>query len=256
MIRAPYLEKSRCDEIIAEAAAKQTPFVLTRRGPSGWVVAKSRFRGVRETDRHLLIEYPPGAGSHTWPKPVAGELLGVAFRRGHKKCLFSTVVVDGNALIGEATTGVVVRWPSELQELQRRVYQRACPPSGRRMKVHVRPAGAPPDQPPALTGTIENLSAGGMGLRYEGEPDLDLEQGVHLEFALERRTAEVRVDATLRHCQAADEGSWSLGFQFAGMEATREGQELLARIARTVTDFQRAAVRRNYPRLHRHLQSR
>jgi hypothetical protein len=256
MIRAPYLDKARCDQIIAEAAAKQTPLVLTRRGPSGWVVAKSRFRGVCQPEQHLLIECPPGAGSHAWPKPAAGELLGVAFRRGHKKCLFSTVVVDGNALVGEATPGIVARWPSELQELQRRVYQRACPPPGRRMKVGIRPVGTTPDQPPALTGVVEDLSAGGMRLRYEGEPDLDIEQGVHLDFALGRRTAEVRVDATLRHCQAADEGSWSLGFQFAGMEATREGQELLARIARTVTDFQRAAVRRRYPRLQRHLQSR
>jgi hypothetical protein len=256
MIQAPYIEKSRCDEIIADAAAKQAPLVLTRRGPSGWVVAKSRFRGVCEPDRHLLIECPPGAGACAWPKPVAGELLGVAFRRGHKKCLFSTVVVEGNALIGEATPGLVVRWPSELQELQRRVYQRACPPPGRRMKVQIRPVGTPPDEPPALSGVVEDLSAGGMRLRCEGQPDLELDQAVHLDLALGRRTAVVRVDATLRHRQAADEGSWALGFQFAGMEATREGQELLARIARTVTDFQRAAVRRRYPRLQRHLQSR
>lgn len=251
MSRSLYVEKAQCDEAIAEAARKQTPLVLTRRSPSGWAVAKSRFHGCCERDQQLFIEHPPELDSRAWPQPAAGELLGVAFRRGHKKCLFNTVVMDAGASVGQAAPGMAVRWPSELQELQRRVYQRACPPPGRRIEVCVGSASAGPGQATVLCGMLEDLSAGGMRVCCKGEPPLKLGQGAHLTFALDGRTAEVTVDATFRHCQAAGERCWLLGFQFAGLETARPGQELLARIARTVTDFQRAAGRRQQPGLHR-----
>ena len=68
-------------------------------------------------------------------------------------------------------------------------------------------------------------------------------------FALGPQRGELTVDGTFRHRELAPDGAWSLGFQFVGLETSPEGQELLVRIARIVTDFQRAAARRRQPRL-------
>ena len=187
----------------------------------------------------------------TWPTPVAGELFGVAFRRGHKKCLFNAVVVDvGEHSAGDATqSGFAVRWPGDVQELQRRVYQRACPPAGRRLEVRVVPGGTPTDEQQAFNGAMEDLSAGGMRIRCPNDPDLETRQAAKIAFALGPRRSELTVDGTFRHSEATADGEWSLGFQFVGLETSPEGQELLVRIARIVTDFQRAAARQRQPRL-------
>jgi len=51
------------------------------------------------------------------------------------------------------------------------------------------------------------------------------------------------VDGLIRHRQAADQGRACIGVQFVGLEATPEGRRVLARIARTVTQFQRTRAR-------------
>lgn len=58
------------------------------------------------------------------------------------------------------------------------------------------------------------------------------------------------LDATFRHCETKPDGVCSLGFQFVSLETSRERQEALVRLARTVTDFQRAALRRQPRKLH------
>lgn len=157
-----YVNSDRRDQIIAEAAQRQTPLVLTRREDAGWKVTKARFAGCDQPQQRLFIEQPAGDD-----EPVAaetGELLGVAFRRGHKKCLFNAVV----ATCGETSDDrcgcaapIVLCWPDGLQELQRRVYQRACPPPGRRIKVGFCRAGRDAHSGQEHLGVMEDLSAGG-----------------------------------------------------------------------------------------------
>jgi hypothetical protein len=96
---------------------------------------------------------------------------------------------------------------------------------------------------------MEDLSAGGIRIRCPNDLDLEAGQAAKIAFALGPQRGELTVDGTFRHRELAPDGEWSLGFQFVGLETSPEGQELLVRIARIVTDFQRAAARRRQPRL-------
>ena len=53
----------------------------------------------------------------------AGEHVGVAFRRGHKKCVFTSVVLERQEYDRNSDAPVpalTLSWPESMQELQRR----------------------------------------------------------------------------------------------------------------------------------------
>lgn len=235
MTQINYIQETRRDDILSDAVAKKTPVVLTRKGADGWMVTKSCFVDLRPGRSGLVIERPANCGPTDWPALTNGELIGVAFRRGHKKCLFSAVVIDVNP-DSDATT-FAVRWPENLQEMQRRVYQRAVPPPGRSIPVRI-------ESTPVCDGQLEDLSAGGIRIRCASNPGLRDGQSVRLALALRPKKPAILFDATFRHCQATADGAWSLGLQFVGLETSRQGQQQLVNLARMVTDFQRAQSRR------------
>lgn len=252
-----YVSPDRRDQIIAEAARRQTTVVLTRHQDAAWRVTKTRFAGCDQPQRRLFIEQP--ADDQEQAAAQTGELLGVAFRRGHKKCLFNTVV----ALAKEVSDGpaggvaaIVLRWPDDLQELQRRVYQRACPPPDRRIEVGFRRAPPGAHRVQEYVGVMEDLSAGGIRVRARGATDLKVGDPVRIIFALRSRGPEFVLDATFRHLESKPDGVCSLGFALVGLETSQEGQAMLVRLARTVTDFQRAALRRRPTRLRLHPRGR
>ncbi|HUU82045.1 MAG TPA: PilZ domain-containing protein [Phycisphaerae bacterium] len=256
MSQVLYVSPERRDQIIAEAASRQTPVVLTRHNDTGWTVSKTRFAGCDQPQRHLFIESPDDDDSAA---AEMGELLGVAFRRGHKKCLFNSVVAAprpaGNAG-AQGAAPIMLRWPDGLQELQRRVYQRACPPPDRRVKV-VFSCGSPGSESAReYVGVMEDLSAGGIRVRSNASADLPPGGPVCVSFALRSSGPQFVLDATFRHREPVSDGAGSFGFQFVGLETSREGQETLARLARTVTDFQRAALRRRPAHLRQHQRGR
>jgi len=252
MSQVLFVGEARRDAIIAEAADRRTPVVLTRHDGSGWRTYKSRFVGCSEVDRQLYVEQPAAAEAEPGPSLVCGELVGVAFRRGHKKCLFNTVVrtmpapQPGSPIPAGA---LAVGWPDDMQELQRRVYQRACPPPDRPIKVRFRSAGSHSSGDRDRVGIMDNLSAGGMRVRCADDGGFQTGDDLKVAFALGRRGPEFVLEATFRHCEPRPDGSCSLGFQFVGLETSRQGQETLVRLSRMVTDFQRAALRRRPRRL-------
>ena len=248
MSQVLYVSADRRDRIIADAARRKTPVVLTRRGELGWKLTKARFVGCDQPQGRLFIKPPADEGD-----VETGELMGVAFRSGHKKCMFNSVVADPTDAeldAGDDVAPITLCWPQGLQELQRRVYERACPPPGRRIKVSFcrTPVGSP--ETLEHLGLIEDISAGGVRVRSRGGIDLDAEDQVRVAFALRQGGPEFALDAVFRHCESRPDGFSSLGFQFVGLETSRQGQETLVRLARTVTDFQRTALRRKPGQLH------
>ena len=258
MSQVVYASDARRDAVVCETARKKTPVVLTRRGPKGWTVAKARMIEADPRLRWLVMERPADAKTSGWSGPAAGELVGVSFRRGHKKCLFSTVVVEPNELtaVGAGADVFAVRWPQQLQELQRRAYQRACPPPERRIRVAFGPPAESCEDSAHQDGLLQDLSAGGIRVRCGEEPLLAVNQSVRLTFALRSRKEQFAVDGTFRHCEALAQGGYAVGFQFVGLETSIAGQELLNRIARVVADFQRAAIGHKSGHLRRRRRSR
>ena len=235
-----FVNQQRRNEILADAARSQERVVLTRQDEIGWRTCKSHFLGCNEHDQRLYIAAPAAAGQPTGFTVQPGDLLGVAFRRGHKKCLFNTKVTE---ISDDPSHGLEIHWPEELQELQRRAYQRVSPPPDRHIKVHFWNAAAGPENDRPRTGTIEDLSAGGMRISSDDHEGLHPGDALRVTFDLRARGPELSLDAVFRHRESRPNSACSLGLQFVGLETTREGQDTLAKIACVVIDFQRASTR-------------
>jgi c-di-GMP-binding flagellar brake protein YcgR len=169
----------------------------------------------------------------------------VTFRTGHKKCVFGTVVEPGD---GHTTESVVtLRWPDHLQQIQRRLFERAQPPQGTVIPVRLWREGSsagPREEVRSIRhGQLEDLSAGGMRVKAHDASEFHAGRTYRCVFTPRAGGPSIVVDAFARHRQAADQGRASIGFQFVGLEATPEGRRVLARIARTVSQFQRARSR-------------
>jgi hypothetical protein len=236
------IDDTRCDAIVAEAIRSGTPVVLTFRRADGWATFKSSFVPREPSDRCILIAKPP-SGSAVEP----GQRVGVAFRRGHKKCVF-TSTVSGSPPPADAGTTIVLGWPEALQQMQRRVYHRAVPPSGETIRVrfwtgHVeQPNEDPPSGAAAVDGVLQDVSAGGIRVLTTQAPDLAEDAPVVCSFATGGGRRPFVLNALFRHCESRGDG-FSCGFQFIGLESQKGGTDVLAQLVRVITNYQRAAAR-------------
>lgn len=259
-----YVEEARKNEIIAGAMEREAPCVVTRRRVAGWKPFKSRFLYGDAVVGRLLVAPPSNAPGAEPSKLRPGERVGVTFRRGHKKCMFATIVLAQESLeLAEGDTAaecVELQWPEALQELQRRVYYRATP-VGRRVHVRFWPGGvsgraeAEKTDRGILSGVLQDLSAGGMRiLTTDVSADTFAEgDAIGCAFAPRPRADALVLDAIFRHLRPEDEGTCSVGVQFVGLETSERGRNTLADLARLVTDYQRAHARQQRTRLARHM---
>lgn len=241
------------DEILAEAAAKRTPIMLSCQSSGQWLSLKSRFLSCDGSSRRLVAEYPAAVEGERAPDIEQGQCVGISFRRGHKKCIFSSVVaakerfqVDQRNQVG----ALVIRWPDELCQMQRRAYFRVEPPAEQTVAVYLWPGGAQVRQRvgssgwPLHVGQLMDLSAGGFRVAVAGgqDPQFSVGQTVGMEFVPEPNRPPIVADAHFRHRQPIDEERVSLGFQFVGLEQSRRGQELLARLGRIAAAWRKGQL--------------
>jgi hypothetical protein len=249
-----YVEEARKNEIIVAAIDKQVPCVLTRRSQRGWQPCKSRFVSNGGAVGRLLISADADSALCGGSPMTPGERVGLTFRRGHKKCMCATVVLDACVELAGEDGGCVpcveLQWPDALQELQRRVYHRATP-HGRRVHVRFWPGGVAArtetksGSDPMMGGVMLDLSAGGIRiLTTDVSPDTFREgDPVGCAFAPKPRGDTLVLDATFRHIEMLSGGGVALGLQFVGLEATDRGRQLLSTLAGVVTDYQRGQAR-------------
>ncbi len=152
------------DRILSDAIKDQKPLVLTHHGDGGWRTFKSLFVYGSQDEGILWIQPPMLSGGADGCIPQPGDRLGVTFRVGHKKCMFGTTL---DVFGSEGFQGIIgLRWPEHLQQLQRRVFERAEPPHG--VVVAVRfwrehPTGhSTVDARTVRYGQLVDLSVGGM----------------------------------------------------------------------------------------------
>ncbi|HEY3244078.1 MAG TPA: PilZ domain-containing protein [Phycisphaerae bacterium] len=255
---APEMPRQRRDEILLEAAAQLTPVVLTARTAECWQVYKSRLLSA-EPGQRLLVERSDNTPGGP-PEIAPGEELGVTFRRGHRKCMFSArVQPPASVVLGDRRhTALVLSWPDWMQEFQRRVYQRVAPPPDQSIEVHVWRGGA--EQRPASSaaagsgvhvGAVCDLSVGGMAMTLAGVHPLRAGDALGCAFSARPNDEPFVLDATLRHVGRDAEGRSVLGLQFVGLETSGYGREAVTRLAKTVTGFHRLQSRRNEARWRR-----
>lgn len=241
--------------ILHEAVKTHAPIVLTYRGSSGWAMLKSRITGVEGDGQLLLIEIPRQCGSDT-VLPEAGQSVSVAFRRGHRKHVFSSMVVDDSSGGSNLRNASVLRitWPDELCELQRRLYHRTPVPRGRLIPVDLwmdrcsadeldQEPPTPADEPKALPhrGKMLDLSAGGISVELPREvrPRWREQDQLSCRFAAGPDRTPVEVTARLTHYTRQADGHVRLGLQFLGLDTCEHGREVLRQIHHTANRLQR-----------------
>ncbi len=253
-----YVDERRRDEILHVAGDRRTSAVITRYGCNGWMSVASRFCNTRSDDEFIHLDVAAEEVQTPDQALRIGDQVGVSFRRGRSKCLFTSVITacDERHAGGACKPAkITVRWPTNLQQMQRRLYERVSIPPGHHIEIAVWPQAD--DRPGMLEerdtlmepgldvaawtekGFVSNLSAGGVGaVMGPGRPWTSGETYVCSFRPLEEADA-LQFHVRLRHVARTPDGGWSLGFQFVGLETTSAGQCQLAQLASIVTALRR-----------------
>ncbi|MBS3734826.1 MAG: PilZ domain-containing protein [Phycisphaerae bacterium] len=236
-----------------EAAERGVPVAVSVRYDERWENLFSRVLAVR--DDRLLLSWPVAdAGSDACPHEFTpAEKVGLSFKLKHYKYL-TTVAVAGPDRFKLDTGAWVpvlsVCFPVRMQRLQRRAYQRAEVPAGRIVRGSfwlggcarepvrgAEPSGAP-EGTPVWSGSVTNLSAGGLQLHANAELADMLDPGdvvgMHVVFGAGEDV--VHTDAQFRRAELTEDGCL-LGFQFLGLGQSRDGRRALQCISDKVSAF-------------------
>ena len=246
--------------VLREALDRRTPLVLSFRGPAGWITGGSRLLGLDGNHAQLTVELPTEQ-SHQWIDQLpGGSYLGVAFRRGHKKCLCTCVVTGAtNARSGRTgPAGLILRWPKQIQVLQRRNYYRVPVPPNMELKALIWSGGLdrkpenPAQDKTSMYARIRDISLGGMAVHAPAHEDCPFREGqtVSCEFGTPDN-ARITIEAQFRHATCKPNGEKLLGFQFVGLEHGPMGQQRIQQIVgltKQLTHRNRSPFRRDLPR--------
>ncbi len=246
MSRTHSLDRTRQEEVFADAIREGRQLVLTYNLPDGWRRQKAVFVSGSPATRETLVHALLPESERDVVLPTAGIIVGGSFRLGHKKCLFSAAVRSCGP--HGKTVPISLTWPDHLSQLQRRAYERAAPPKGTVIAVRFWiDAGdqRSPDAREVRHGQLEDISAGGMRLKVADAVSVELERTYKAVFTSHHGKPALILDAILRHREVVENGRASLGFQFVGLETSSEGLRTLDRLARLVSHFQRSHIHRS-----------
>jgi c-di-GMP-binding flagellar brake protein YcgR len=253
-----YVDERRRDEILHVAGDRRTPAVITRYGCNGWMSVASRFGDTRSDRESIHLDVASEGLQASEQALRVGDQVGVSFRRGRSKCLFTSVITacdDRHAGGSCQPAKITVRWPTNLQQMQRRLYERVSIPPGNDVEIVVWPH--PENRPRTLgerdglldagldgaawtqTGVVSDLSAGGVGVRMGSGRHWTAGETYLCTFRPLEEADALQFDVRLRHVDRTPDGGWSLGFQFVGLETSSAGQCQLAQLASIVTALRR-----------------
>jgi len=237
----------RRERILHESTREGRRVVITHHADDGWRMYKGTFAVSREQERSLCVEVATEPVTRLADGLEIGDVVGCAFRDGHRKCIFTSVVEHVHA--NGSGTLVALRNPDQIQQLQRRAFERAAPPANNVIAVRFwRETGTASPDPADRDmrhGQLIDISAGGMRVRAANTQRLDLNLVYRCAFTPKTGKPAFVLDALLRHREAEENGRAALGFQFIGLETTSEGRRTLDRLARLVSQYQRTRNRRD-----------
>jgi len=227
-------------ELLAEAVSRRSPASVSCKLADGWASFKSCFLSIEEDSRNIIIEYPAPKDLPP-PEFTGGESIGISFRRGHRKCVFSTGLL-GQCRFPVSTSADIpalkLLWPEQMYELQRRLFYRAPVPAQETVPVDIRKIGS---EAQLYRGHMVDLSFGGLSLMFERgqHPRWEADEMVDCAFSLDKE-GSFSLDTRLRYCEQTSPQHMRLGLQFAGLENSTDGRELLDRLLGLCARFQQA----------------
>jgi len=235
------------ESILQWGAERQVVLAVSLSLDGRWSNLRAQFHRYDGAQRLAQITFPILAEGLAPPEIPPGERVGVAFRRGHKKCIFVGQVVMRKAEVdsdGRTLDTLLLRVSNGLRELQRRVYRRVTVPHERFIAVKLWEGGAPaPEEPcwPLCSGRLGNISVGGLliEIRADQNPRLTVGDHVGVEITAGVGRPPLLIEAQYRHCclQVADR--LGLGLQFIGLEHDLPGRSPIEHVAEFVRTLQR-----------------
>lgn len=234
--------KEQQDQVLVDSIRQQRPIVLTQSTPQGWRTIKASFLAGSPELGEFTVRAVPESNEEV-NAPPKGSRLGGTFRMGHKKCMFSSEL---RASRSQSTAcDFVLSWPQQVQQLQRRAYERAVPPQGTVIAVRFWRDGddCSPESRIIRHGQLEDISCGGIRIKVPEPMDVQIGCSYKCVFTPRPGKPALVLDTILRHRESVDQGRASLGFQFVGLETSDERLRTLDRLARLVRHFQRSKAR-------------
>ncbi|MCG3132902.1 MAG: hypothetical protein FLDDKLPJ_03783 [Phycisphaerae bacterium] len=236
----------RRDAILQQVIARGTRVTVTERGENGWRMHPGTFLPTRSGEALIWVELGDGSchpGGVEGAGLAPGREIGLTFRRGHKKCICCCTIERCES--GGGMTRVGLRLPRQVQELQRRVFERTEPAKGCPIEVELRalPGGTSAAAGAVIRGSLIDISAGGIRVRANLTGKIEVGVGYLCSLRSDAARMALTVEAVLRHAEAPVDGAASLGLQFIGLEASTQGYEKLLGLARFVKSLQRRSVR-------------
>ncbi len=214
-------------EVLALAVREGRSAILSRRLDGQTDCNDTGFVSGSADRQQLILSLPRDADLQNPLTLIAGEIVCVSFRRNRRKYFFASVVEevdDGN---------VAVRWPDVVSRMQRRVHERVTPPSAERITVSLGDSNCP-------DGVLEDLSVGGFRVRASAPSRLANGALTTCLFGHPDSAGALELNARLRHVQHCDDGTHSLGFEFADLNATAEGRCRMAHLAAIAARFRQS----------------
>lgn len=219
----------------------ESRLTLTIGGVRGWQTFKGVFLSRCEASQTFRTALKHAADRPSNPDARPGDQVGVTYRVGNRKCMFSSPLVS---LVWHATGGdVVLGWPDKVHHLRRRCFDRAAPPRGKAVTVRLTDgAAASSSAPPEVReGRLLDISVGGLRLAVVDVRPFELGATYRCAFTACPGWDETLFDAIVRHCGRDDNGQPVLGLQIVGLETLPDSSQAMDRLARAVAYFQQAA---------------
>jgi len=173
-------------------------------------------------------------------KMLRGQLLPCSFRKGHRKYLFVSAILDSTRITveGRPEEAFLLTWPEGIQQVQRRLYFRAAIPPEMALTVKIWPSQPamdinPPTSPPLDFGHLIDISAGGAQVELDSPDNLVLDKSYLCEIEMPKPERSVLVQVQARRVQAIPTTNhYRFGMQFVSLDHSPKGQETLLRLAR------------------------
>lgn len=214
------------------------PLFVSHVKDGGWACLRSKMLQLDSEHNLLKIMYPLLPMGGPAPEIAPSDRIGISFRRGHKKCSFvSAVAMRCHEGTGEdKIDALVLRVPSHIREMQRRVYQRVQIPAERFIAAKLFAGGLPKPGENALpicSGRVDNISVGGVlvDIRADQNPRLNSGSVVGIEIMHKPGLPPILTEASYLHCALRRDDRLGLGLQFLGLEHEMAGRSTLADVA-------------------------
>lgn len=247
MTREACLDRDSQQSVLHWAVQRGVAINVSLLSNDRWCSLRSQFLRFDPDQNLLQIAYPVPTADSPPAEVVPGDRLGLSFRRGHKKCIFLSLVVmrrPDTTPEGIAIDTLLIRVPGQVRSLQRRAYQRVDVPGDRFIAVKIcqgGPCAVGETAWPLCSGRLGNISVGGIlvDVRADQNPRLGVGDTVGLEITASQGLPPLLAEAQYRHCTITGPGRIGLGMRFLGLEHEISGRASIMQVADFVKSLQR-----------------